>query len=347
MKYLFFVFASALLISCETSEPEVQVKTGDDSHSATEGAPEWALVVHGGAGYFDSESYTDEEDKAYRDRLRSALDAGETVLEGGGSSADAVVAAIKVLEDSPLFNAGKGAVFTSEGINEMDASIMRGDDLNCGAVTGIQRVKNPIEAAQRVMENSEHVFFSGSGATDFAEQQGLTLVDSSYFFSEKSWKRYQKIKAREDSLMSSRWPDAKFGTVGCAALDKDGNIAAGTSTGGMTFKRNGRIGDSPVVAAGTYADNNSAAISCTGHGEYFIRAAVAHDICARVEHGGMSLDEAAQAVVMDKLVAMKGEGGVIGIDPQGNVTMTFNSAGMFRAYRKSSGEEAVKMYGNE
>lgn len=348
MKFQVLLIVCILLGACVESNQDTAVsEPGDAEQNEVGQAPDWALVVHGGAGYFDSESYTDEEDKAYRDRLRAALDAGEEILAAGGSSTDAVVSAIKVLEDSPLFNAGKGAVFTSEGINEMDASIMRGADLNCGAVTGIQRVQNPIEAAHAVMNNSEHVFFSGSGATAFAEDQGLTMVDSSYFYSEKSWNRYLKIKQEEDSRTSSLWPDAKFGTVGCVALDKQGNIAAGTSTGGMTFKRNGRIGDSPVVSAGTYADNQSAAISCTGHGEYFIRAAVAHDICARVEHGGQSLEDAANAVVMDKLVQMKGEGGIIGIDRQGNVAMTFNSAGMFRAYRKSTGEEAVKMYGNE
>ena len=348
MRNLFFLPLLLLFAACQSHE------TGENPDMLEPNVPEWALVVHGGAGYFDSESYTDEEEAAYRDRLTAALDAGEAVLAAGGSSTDAVVAAIQVLENSPLFNAGKGAVFTAEGINEMDASIMRGSDLNCGAVTGIQQVKNPITAARAVMEHSEHVFFSGGGATLFAQDQGLTMVDSSYFWSEKSWYRYMRIKANEDSLAAAgqafhlhRWPDAKFGTVGCVALDKEGNLAAGTSTGGMTFKRNGRIGDSPVIAAGTYADNNSAAISCTGHGEFFIRTAVAHDICARVEHGGASLEEAARAVVMDKLVRMEGEGGIIGLDHHGNVAMTFNSAGMFRGFRKSTGETAVKMYGNE
>jgi beta-aspartyl-peptidase (threonine type) len=272
--------------------------------------------------------------------LEAAINIGEKILVEGGSSLDAVEMTIRYMENDSLFNAGKGAVFTSEGVNEMDASIMSGSDLSCGAVTGIQNIKNPISAARAVMENSDHVFFSGAGAKEFANQQGLEKVDSAYFRTEKSWNRYLRAKDKYSGLPE----DFKFGTVGCVALDKSGNIVAGTSTGGMTWKKHGRIGDSPVIAAGTYADNTGAGISCTGHGEYFIRAAVAHDVVARMQYKNITLDEAANEVVMDKLVSMGGSGGIIGLDALGNVAMVFNSTGMFRACSTAAGRKEVMMY---
>jgi L-asparaginase / beta-aspartyl-peptidase len=338
------VFAlAAALTSCGPTVENSDQKSSNQKSQVK--AQDWALVIHGGAGHFDEESYTKEEEEAYRSNLQAALDAGIAVLAQGGSSMDAVEAVIVTLEDCPLFNAGKGAVFTSEGINEMDASFMDGQTINCGAVTGIQNVKNPIKAARLVMDSSPHVFFSGAGATQFARENGLVMVDSSYFRTEKSWDRYLKAKAKHDSPSAALPSSYKFGTVGCVALDKQGNLAAGTSTGGMTWKENGRIGDSPVIAAGTYADNNSCAISCTGHGEYFIRAAVAHDIAARKEYKDIPLQQAAEEVVMKKLVDMGGEGGVIGVDNLGNVVMCYNSTGMFRAYATASGDSEIAMYG--
>ena len=338
------VFAlAAALTSCGPTVENSDQKSSNQKSQVK--AQDWALVIHGGAGHFDEESYTKEEEEAYRSNLQAALDAGIAVLAQGGSSMDAVEAVIVTLEDCPLFNAGKGAVFTSAGINEMDASFMDGQTINCGAVTGIQNVKNPIKAARLVMDSSPHVFFSGAGATQFARENGLVMVDSSYFRTEKSWDRYLKAKAKHDSPSAALPSSYKFGTVGCVALDKQGNLAAGTSTGGMTWKENGRIGDSPVIAAGTYADNNSCAISCTGHGEYFIRAAVAHDIAARKEYKDIPLQQAAEEVVMKKLVDMGGEGGVIGVDNLGNVVMCYNSTGMFRAYATASGDSEIAMYG--
>lgn len=335
----FYTVTVLCLMACQTDQPESNKRVD------TPDPYDWAVVIHGGAGHFDSESYTTEQEAEYEANLNAALEAAQAVLSAGRSSADAVEAAIITLENCPLFNAGKGAVFTSEGINEMDASFMDGTTLNCGAVTGIQRVKNPIRAARGVMEESEHVFFSGKGATAFAEDLGLELVDSSYFRTEKAWNRYLKVKEREEaSALVLEKPD-KYGTVGCVALDQQGNICAGTSTGGMTWKQNGRIGDSPVIAAGTYADSNVGGISCTGHGEYFIRAAVAHDIVARSDYKDISLGEAAEEVVMQRLVEMGGDGGVVGLDKYGRQVMVFNSTGMFRGYANAAGEQEVLMYG--
>lgn len=332
------VLAMMLFAGCENA-PVEQVSTQSSGEPAPQQA-EWAIVIHGGAGNFDSETYTPEQEDAYLSSLGNALTVGEEILKSGGTSLDAVEMTIRLLEDDSLFNAGKGAVFTSEGVNEMDASIMRGEDLNCGAVTGIQNIRNPISAARAVMENSDHVFFSGTGATEFAQAQGLEEVDSSYFRTEKSWKRYLRAKEKYAALPE----EFKFGTVGCVALDQQGNIVAGTSTGGMTWKNNGRIGDSPVIAAGTYADDLVGGISCTGHGEYFIRAAVAHDIIARSAYKDISLEEAAKVVVMEKLVAMGGSGGIIGLDHYGQVSMVFNSTGMFRASSTSLEERQIHMY---
>ncbi|HEX7118167.1 MAG TPA: isoaspartyl peptidase/L-asparaginase, partial [Longimicrobiales bacterium] len=265
-----------------------------------------AIAIHGGAGTIRRGDMTPEAEKAYRAKLEEALRAGYAVLEDGGTSLDAVVAAITVMEDSPLFNAGKGAVFTNAGTNELDAAIMDGATLRAGAVAGVKTVKNPILLARAVMERSPHVMLAGAGAEAFAAEQGLELVDPEYFFTQHRWDALQRIKAEEAGKPVSEpqgpqafFPDdRKFGTVGAVALDRHGNLAAGTSTGGMTNKRWGRIGDSPIIGAGTYANNASCAVSATGHGEYFIRNVVAHDICARVEYGGQTLEEAANYVVM-------------------------------------------------
>ena len=341
----FLVLVPAFFLATCTPPPPSPVPADQDTSLDTP-KKDWALALHGGAGYMDPKNYSDEQIAEYTRELANALELGSNLLSKGGSSLDAVETVIAYLEDCPLFNAGKGAVFTSEGNNEMDASIMSGADLNCGAVTGIQNVRHPIQAARAVMEESKHVFFSGQGATRFAKSQGLEMVDSSYFKTEDTWNRYLKIKAeREQQAFLERKP-LKMGTVGCAALDRSGNLAAGTSTGGMMMKENGRIGDSPVIAAGTYADNESCAISCTGHGEYFIRAAVAHDIAARFQYKDISFQEATDEVVMDKLVEMKGDGGVIGVDKSGNIVLTTNTPGMFRACADSEGLNYVGIFGS-
>jgi len=317
----------------------------------------FALVIHGGAGTILKKNMTDEKEAAYRAKLEEALLAGQAVLSEGGSALDAVVATIIVMENSPLFNAGKGAVFTHEGENEMDASIMDGRDLNAGAVASVMRIKNPITLAREVMENSKHVMLSGSGAEDFAQTRGFELMDPSYFATERRLSQLKKAIADENGVVldhdgdnkTSLYddpidPERKFGTVGVVALDTDGNIAAGTSTGGMTNKRWKRVGDTPIIGAGTYADNNSCGVSSTGHGEFFIRAAVAYSICARMELQGITLQEAADAVVMDKLVKMGGDGGIVALDKDGNISMTFNTEGMYRGYIKEGGTPVTAIY---
>jgi len=311
---------------------------------------EFALVIHGGAGYQTRASISPELDSLVRGKMKEALQVGYAVLKNGGKSLDAVEHTIKVLEDSPLFNAGKGAVFTNKETNELDASIMDGSTLDAGAVAGVTKVRNPIEAARKVMENSPHVLLSGEGANQFAQEKGLRIVDPKYFATEKNLKRVRKIKERELKKVASlieKYPDEKFGTVGCVALDKSGNIAAGTSTGGMTNKKWNRIGDSPIIGAGTYANNKTCGVSSTGHGEYFIRAAVAHDISARMEYKKIALDQAAKEVVQEKLVKMKGEGGIIAINSLGNIQMEFNTKGMYRASIDENGEVYTGIYKDE
>jgi len=303
--------------------------------------PEYVLVVHGGAGVINRQTMDAETEKAYRNALDEVLSIGEKILADGGSSLDAVEAVVASLEDNPLFNAGRGSVFTYEGRNEMDASIMNGVDLSAGAVGGVVHVKNPIHLARAVMEKSAHVMLVGKGAEEFANLNGIELVDSSYFFTQRRWDSH--IKALEEEKISA---NEKHGTVGAVALDKHGNLAAATSTGGMTNKRWNRIGDTPMIGAGIYANNQTCAISSTGHGEYFIRWAVAHDVSAMMEYKGVSLKEAASHVVMEKLAAVGGEGGVIGVDKKGEITMTFNSEGMYRGYAKP-GERYVGIYGDE
>lgn len=308
------------------------------------------LVIHGGAGTILKERMTVEKEQAYQEKLTEALNAGFAVLEQGGTSLEAVTTAIKVMENSPLFNAGKGAVFTNQGKNELDASIMDGATGQAGAVAGVTTVKNPIMAALAVMQNSPHVMMAGKGAEQFAAEQGLEQVDSTYFYIERRMKQLEKIKHREQEAKLSHlfeYPDHKYSTVGAVALDKNGNIAAGTSTGGMTNKRYGRIGDSPIIGAGTYADNSTCGVSGTGHGEFFIRNVVAYDIAALMKYKGMSLEEAANEVVMNKLVEKKGDGGIIALDRQGNIAMPFNTSGMYRGYINEKGKPIVKIYREE
>jgi beta-aspartyl-peptidase (threonine type) len=318
-----------------------------------ESRAEYAIVIHGGAGTIKRENMTPEKDREYREMLTKVLQTGEELLKEGKSAIDVVEACIHIMEDSPLFNAGKGAVFTNEGKNELDASIMDGKTMNAGAVAGIGTVRHPISAARAVMEHSPHVMLSGKGAEAFAKEQKLELVSPAWFQTDKRKEQLKRAKEKEkkpangDQGMVGEENDYKFGTVGVAVLDKAGNIAAGTSTGGMTNKRWGRIGDSPVIGAGTYANNATCAISCTGHGEFFIRYAVAHDISALMEYKGFSIKEAAEEVVMKKLVAAGGSGGIIGLDAQGNVAMTFNSEGMYRGYLKAGEKPVVAIYGDE
>jgi len=275
-------------------------------------------------------------------KLAEAVDIGYAILEKGGTSLDAVEAVVQRLEDDSLFNAGKGSVFNSEGKVELDASIMDGNTLKAGAVAGVHHVKNPIRLARTVMEKSEHVFFIGDGAEKFAQEHGLELVDESYFFTEARWQSLQKAKAKE-SLTEKE----KHGTVGAVALDQHGNLAAATSTGGMTNKKFGRIGDSPIIGAGTYADNETCAISATGHGEYFIRAVVAHDIASLIRYKRLSIQAAAEEVVMNKLAKLGGTGGIIAIDRNANIAMPFNTDGMYRAYKVQGGKTFVAIYKDE
>lgn len=299
----------------------------------------YAIVIHGGAGTILRENFTPEKEAQYKRVLKNALLVGDSILQSGGSSLDAVEKTIHILENSPLFNAGKGAVFTNSGKNELDASIMWGKDLNAGAVAGVDDIKNPISAARKVMENSEHVMLSGHGASEFAKTQGLEIVDNSYFFTQNRWDYLQKILKKEKKITQ----EDRHGTVGCVALDINGNLAAGTSTGGMTNKRFGRIGDSPIIGAGTYANNETCAISCTGHGEFFIRLGVAKDISSMMEYQNISLEEASNKVI-DKLTKIGGTGGIIGLDKNGNIVMKMNTSGMYRAYLNSKGETEVLIY---
>jgi len=299
--------------------------------------PGYVLVIHGGAGTILKENMTPEKEKAYREKLNEALEAGEHVLKTGGSSLDAVTQAILVMENSPLFNAGKGAVFTAEGKNEMDASIMDGRNLDAGAVASVRHIKNPILAARVVMEKTPHVLIIGEGAEKVAAENGLEIVDTSYFFTQNRWDSYLKVKKKMEEA-------EKHGTVGAVALDKHGNLAAATSTGGMTYKMKGRVGDSPIIGAGTYADNNTCAVSATGHGEYFMRYVVTYDITALMKYKGYTLQQAADEVIMHKLKDIGGDGGIIAVDKDGNIAMTFNTAGMFRGYVNSVGKKNILMY---
>ncbi len=308
-----------------------------------------ALVIHGGAGNIYKEHIPDTLEDQYQTKMKEALLAGYEILRQGGQSIDAVKAAINIMEDSPLFNAGKGSVFTSAATNEMDASVMDGRTLNAGAVAGVKHIKNPINAAIEVMHFSPHVMLTGEGAEEFAKSRGLEIVDEKYFYTEKRYQQLQMLKDREKAQgrISLSEDDYKFGTVGAVALDKSGNIVAGTSTGGMTNKKYGRIGDTPIIGAGTYANNQTCGISATGHGEYFIRSVVAHDISALMEYKDLAIQEAADVVIHEKLKRLGGEGGVVGLDAKANIMMSFNSNGMFRGYIREDGIPQVFIFKSE
>jgi beta-aspartyl-peptidase (threonine type) len=309
------------------------------------------FVIHGGAGTIERSSMTPEREKRYRDKLEEALKTGYGILKGGGHSLDAVEAAINLMENSGIFNAGRGAVFTNAGTNELDAAIMDGATLKAGAVAGLRHIKNPISLARMVMERSPHVMMAGAGAEAFAQRLGVELVDQKYFYTEERWKALQKAKELESQPSNSKEPGKKggpsdgdkHGTVGAVALDNFGNLAAGTSTGGITNKKVGRIGDSPVIGAGTYANNRTCAVSATGDGEYFIRSVVAYDVSAMIEYKGMPLREAGQAAI-DKVGKLGGGGGLIAIDKDGNVAMPFNTPGMYRGYIDKDGKIIVEIY---
>lgn len=342
---LSFFFNSCKQHGEESDSSALNTKTSE----VVQGPGPITLVIHGGAGTIKKENMTPEREKAYQDKLQEALNTGYQILKDGGSALDAVTGTIQVMEQSPLFNAGKGAVFTNQGKNELDASIMDGATGMAGAVAGISRIKSPILAARTVLEKSPHVMMAGHGAEVFAEEQGMEMVEPSYFFDETRFEQFQKIKEQQDNKETAymqTYPDYKFGTVGCVALDSKGNIAAGTSTGGMTNKKYGRIGDSPVIGAGTYAHNETCGVSGTGHGEYFIREVVAYDIAANMKYNEMTVEEATKEVITRKLTDTGGTGGVIALDRQGNVAMTFNTAGMFRGYIKEENKPQVFMYGN-
>ena len=313
----------------------------------------FSIAIHGGAGTIIKEDMTPELEAEYRNALKESLDAGYAVLEIGGSAIHAVKAAVVMMEDNVLFNAGRGSVFTKKGLNEMDAAIMDGSTLDAGAVAGVRNIRNPVELAEEVMLHSGHVFLSGEGANDFAIKQGIKLEPDEYFYSEYRYDQWKQIRDSDlyqldhkSNKLGSLMKDKKFGTVGAVACDSHGNIAAATSTGGMTNKRYGRIGDSPMIGVGTYANNKTCAISCTGHGEIFIKVVAAYDVSALMEYKNMSLREACEEVVLKKLVALHGDGGLIGVDAKGNIAMVFNSAGMYRGFKNSDGDNLIAIYGS-
>lgn len=309
--------------------------------------PMITMVVHGGAGTILRENMTPEREKAYREKLTEALETGMAILRNDGKSLDAVEAAIRILEDSPLFNSAKGAVFTAQGKNELDASIMDGSTLSAGAVASVTTIKNPISAARVVMERSGHVLLVGRGAEIFAAKEGLEIVEPEYFFDQQRWDAFLKVKESEQSSRVDPYAEReKYGTVGALALDRHGNLAAGTSTGGLTNKKHGRVGDSPIVGAGNYANNATCAVSGTGQGEYFMRGLIAYDVSAMMEYQKMSVAAAAGKVI-EKLTAADGDGGLIALDAAGNVAMPFNTPGMYRGWVSEDGEVNVLFYGDD
>lgn len=311
----------------------------------------YSLAIHGGAGTILKEEMTPALEEQYRQGLQQALDVGFSILENGDSAVAAVKAAVIVLEDNPLFNAGRGSVFTKDGINEQDAAIMDGRTLEAGAVAAVRNVRNPVELAAEVMLHSGHVFLSGEGAKDFAIKQDVKLEPDEYFFTQFRYDQWREMKDSDsfalDHKSEGTVKEKKFGTVGAVACDKNGNIAAATSTGGMTNKQYGRIGDSPLIGIGTYANNKTCAISCTGHGEPFIRAVAAHDVSCLMEYKNMTLQQACEEVVLKKLVAMHGEGGLIAVDAEGNATLIFNSEGMYRGMQSSDGTSLIAIYNED
>ena len=353
-KLLYITAVTTLLFSCTSNEVNIETTLSEPESDDSKKKIIPTLVIHGGAGTIKKENMSPELEKAYNEKIEEALNAGYNILNDGGSSSEAVIATIQIMESSPLFNAGIGAVYTHDETIEHDASFMDGATKNAGAVAGVSRIKSPIEAAFEVMNNSVHVMMSGKGAEMFAKQQGLEIVDPSYFYTEKRHQQLLRIKEKERAKLDQDGNSAqikpyehdyKYGTVGAVALDKDGNLAAGTSTGGMTNKRFGRIGDSPIIGAGTYADNQTCAVSSTGHGEYFIRNVVAYDIAARMKYKGSTLEEAANNTI-EELGQIDGTGGVICLDAQGNFILPFNTAGMYRGWINKTGHPNVLMYKN-
>lgn len=307
-----------------------------------------AIAIHGGAGTLLKGMMTPEKELAYKTALEIALNAGYEILENGGTALDAVQKAVCCLEDSPLFNAGKGSVFTAVGSHEMDASIMDGKTLKAGAVSLITGIKNPVSLARDVMDKSEHVFMAGEGAMVFANQHGHVVETPEYFYDEFRYQQWQEIKESDTfQLDHAKKKDSKFGTVGAVACDQNGNIAAATSTGGMTNKKYGRVGDSPMIGAGNYANNETCAISCTGSGEYFIRGVVAYDVACLIEHKNLSLEAAASEVIHKRVLRLGGDGGLIAINQFGEIAMPFNTEGMYRAKRTSDGDKEISIYGGD
>ena len=358
MKKIFLLLSLSLFLACNSSEEKERDEAVSEEELNTETTDNFGIVIHGGAGTILKENMTDSLEKAYKDKLEEAIRVGHEILANGGTATEAVQRTINIMEDSPLFNAGKGAVFTNAETNELDASIMDGKTLNAGAVAGVTTVKNQINLAWEVMENSEHVMMAGKGAELFAEERGVEIVDPEYFYTENRFQSLKRLKNSEseetelDHDQSAAFvdpfiKDSKYGTVGCVALDKDGNLAAGTSTGGMTNKKWGRIGDAPIIGAGTYANNKTCAVSATGWGEFFIRGVVAHDISALMEYKRLSLKDAAQEVIQNKNPDLGGNGGIIAIDFQGNIAMEFNTAGMYRAHMNKDGDLKIGIYAEE
>ncbi len=307
--------------------------------SIAQAQQKYTIVIHGGAGVMSRKYMNEERQKEYLAKLDEALQLGQNMLKDGAAATDVVVSVINVMENSPLFNAGKGAVFTHNGKNELDASIMDGKTLNAGAVAGVRNIKNPITAAREVMLHSEHVFLSGKGASEFAKKQGLDIVPNKYFYTKARYESLKKLLKQERKRTNSD----NIGTVGCVVLDTHGNLCAGTSTGGMTNKRYGRIGDTPIIGAGTYANNKTCAVSCTGHGEYYIRLGFARDVSALMEYKNMSVDGACREEIR-KLSELQGTGGVIAVDTKGNIAMEFNTSGMFRGYANSDGKKELAIF---
>ncbi|MCD2258471.1 isoaspartyl peptidase/L-asparaginase family protein [Psychroserpens luteolus] len=348
----FFVFIICFSCAKEVKKADENSETGFPEYTSDPRA-DFAIIIHGGAGTILKKNMTPEREAAYKAKLEEAIKVGYEILKNGGTSLDAVQKTINVMEDSPLFNAGKGSVFTNAETNELDASIMDGKTLNAGASAGTTTVRNPINLARVIMDKSPHVMMAGSGAETYAKEQGLVIVEPSYFHTERRLNSVKRAKEREQveldhddktAFYDAEIQNYKFGTVGCAALDKNGNLAAGTSTGGMTNKRYGRVGDAPIIGAGTYANNNSCAVSSTGWGEYFIRAMVAHDISALMQYKGLSLKEAAQEVIQNKVPELGGDGGIVAVDKNGNMVAEFNTAGMYRATMNDKGELVIGIY---
>lgn len=344
IKISIYIFAILLFLGCKNDNTPISETSSEKSISSEKN---FGIVLHGGAGTILKENMSDSLEMAYKEKLKEAISVGHEILKNGGTSLEAVTKTINILEDSPLFNAGKGAVFTHERRNELDASIMDGATLNAGAVAGVRHIKNPIDLARDVMLKSEHVMLYGKGAEEFARSLGYKMMDTSYFYTRDRYESLKRVLERENNKVSFEDPfikDSKFGTVGCAALDKHGNLAAGTSTGGMTNKRWNRIGDAPIIGAGTYANNATCAVSSTGWGEFFIRSVVAYDISALMEYKGLGLQEAATEVIQKKIPALGGDGGIVAIDKNGNIAMEFNTSGMYRASMNSEGELVIGIY---